>query len=235
MDLPIYYNLSEFIESYLVDFPKWNASNYVEYLEFLHDEYEKLALAVDNMEEFIFEYFPYDDIYLNIEIDQNLMNVFLIQNPEIDGNISIGQQFLQLMDIDKNFVYQFLGMNFYKILQFVDNERIKISLTTNETDSPELDFSNNTDKVKLIMLEKLGVIDYIKSIQTKPDTISHTSEILSTFTGIPPKTLNTYLSPMIRPHRDDDEKNSPYKNPENREIAERELIKLKIKNIDANR
>ena len=103
------------------------------------------------------------------------------------------------------------------------------------TETPELDFSDNTDKVKLIMLEKLGVIDYIKTIQTKPETISHTSEILSTITGIPTKTLNTYLYPMIRLHRDDDDKNSPYKNPENREKAERELIKLKIKNIDANR
>ncbi|MBL1219373.1 hypothetical protein JET18_00865 [Chryseobacterium sp. L7] len=101
-------------------------------------------------------------------------------------------------------------------------------------DNPEVDFSDNSDKVKLIMLERLGIINYIKTIQTKPDTISHTSEILSAITGIDSKTLNSYLYPMLKPCRDDDDKNSPYKNPENLEKAERELIKLKIKNIHAN-
>lgn len=128
-----------------------------------------------------------------------------------------------------------------KIIENDINESLKLEVfersendysgKVGQTEIPELDFSNNTDKVKLIMLEKLGVIDYIKTIQTKPETISHTSEILSTITGIPSKTLNTYLYPMIRPHRDDDDKNSPYKNPENCQKAERELIKLKIKNI----
>lgn len=164
MEMPIYYNLSDFKESYLIDFPKWDVSNYLEYLDLLHDEYEKLALAVDDEEKYIFEYFPYDDIFMNIEIDQNLMNVFLIQNPDIDGNISIGQQFLQLMDIDKNFVYQFLGMNFYKILQFVDNERIKISLTTNETDAPEPEPYTEKERgvnvpYKIALLDEMGVIE----------------------------------------------------------------------------
>lgn len=105
----------------------------------------------------------------------------------------------------------------------------------NKIDIPELDFSDNSDKVKLIILEKLGIIDYIKSIQSKPQTISHTSVILSAITGIESKTLNTYLYPMLRPHRDDDHKESPYKNPDNLLSAEKALHKFKIKNTDANR
>ena len=121
-------------------------------------------------------------------------------------------------------------------MQEVLNDRdVQDFIKNRNVAAPELDFSDNSDKVKLIMLEKLGVIKYIKSIQTKPETISHTSEILSAITGIPSTTLNSYLNPMIRPYRDDQDKNSPYKNPENLVKAEKELIKLKIKNIDANR
>lgn len=128
---------------------------------------------------------------------------------------------------------------FFLLYQFQRQLRNKIEevkkSTTNKTfEILEHDFSDNSDKVKLIMLEKLGIIDYIKTIQIKPDTISHTSEILSAITGIKSQTLNSYLYPMLRPYRDDNDKNSPFNNPENLAIAQRELIKLKIKNLDAD-
>lgn len=122
-----------------------------------------------------------------------------------------------------------------RILNFI-NEKIHSQTSTNiiSESVPEVDFSDNADKVKLIMLEKLGVIDYIRKIQMHPDKILHTSEILSSFTGISSKTLNSYLNPMLQSYRNDNDKNSPYKNQDNVEKAERELVKLKIKNIDAN-
>ena len=106
--------------------------------------------------------------------------------------------------------------------------------TTEQIETPENDFSDNDDKVKLIILEKLGVIDYIKTIQTKPETISHTAEILSSFTGITSKTLYTYLRPMISPIPDKSDKNSPYKNSENEYLANKSIQKLKIKNQNTN-
>lgn len=102
-----------------------------------------------------------------------------------------------------------------------------------ENEIPEYDFSDNEDKVKLIILEKLGVIDYIKSIQQKPEVISHTAEILSSFTGIKSNSLYSYLRPMISPQRDDSDKNSPYKNADNLLNANRQIHDLKIN--DANK
>ena len=56
--------------------------------------------------------------------------------------------------------------------------------TATEVGTPENDFSDNEDKVKIIILEQLGIIDFIKSKQQKSETISHTAEILSSITGI---------------------------------------------------
>ena len=139
----------------------------------------------------------------------------------------------------KNFQY-----SIKKIFNFVNDILRKIEPSNNITkepeptyqiETPEFDFSETDDKVKLIILEKLGIIDYIKTIQTKPETISHTAEILSSFTGINSNTLYTYLRPMICPERDDDDKNSPYKNTENIYKANNKITNFKIKkNINAN-
>lgn len=200
------------------------------------------------------------DYRIDIEIiDKYIDNDF----PEFlkDGYFGIIQNYLSVYVSDEELIERYCTayynnemersnkraglIKYEKIIEFIKSEielekkileRFQPQQTTApELGNPELDFSDNSDKVKLIMLEKLGIIEYIKTIQTKPNTISHTSEILSAITGIETKTLNTYLYPMLRPYRDDEDKNSPYKNPENLEKAERELIKLKIKNTNANR
>ena len=131
------------------------------------------------------------------------------------------------------------------ILSFIENlietEKINLLRYSNsanptikiENEIPVNDFSENDDKIKLIVLEKLGVIDYIKSIQQKPEVISHTAEILSSFTGIKSNSLYSYLRPMISPQRDDSDKNSPYKNADNLLKANRQIHDLKIN--DANK
>jgi hypothetical protein len=133
-----------------------------------------------------------------------------------------------------------------EILRIIDNEirdekekqnllRLQSNQPQQPITAPELDISDNSPKERIIILEKLGIINHIKNIQKDPNTISHTSEILSAITGIKSKTLNTYLHPMLQPNRDDTDKNSPYYNPDNLLNANKTLQNLKIKNTDANR
>ncbi len=116
----------------------------------------------------------------------------------------------------------------------IEKEKIRVAMmqplqsAQPQLAAPEFDFSDISAKERLIIAEKLGIIDYIKTIQTKPYVISHTSEILSALTGINSKTLNTYLNPMLQPVRDDSHKDSPYKNPSNSLNAEKVIRKLKI-------
>lgn len=107
-----------------------------------------------------------------------------------------------------------------------NEELIDDKIANNNT---EQDFSNNENKEKVILLEKMGIIDFIKEKQSNPNNIKQTAEILSSFTGIKSATLYSYLRPMLSPHRDDKDKNSPYKNPENLQRANKTLHKLPIK------
>ncbi len=169
------------------------------------------------------------------DIEPNYLNFISHINGEIEkfyphNNNSVESNFI-IENLNK--IREFLNVNILTLGMEITNNNIKNSLTLNNNTLPEYDFSDNEDKVKLIILEKLGVIDYIKSIQQKPETISHTAEILSTFTGIKSESLYTYLRPMICNVRDDKDKNSPYSNADNLPKANRQILKLKI--IDANR
>jgi hypothetical protein len=146
-----------------------------------------------------------------------------------------------LIEYLKTYTYSFFFPDYeiskHRIYNFIENE---ILITTkdiknkseSEIENIEFDFSENNDKVKLIILEKLGVIDYIKSIQQKPEIISHTAQILSAFTGIKSDNLYSYLHPMISPIRDDNNKNSPYKNTDNLLKANKQIDNLKINNTN---
>ena len=166
---------------------------------------------------------------INILNDEIINTLTINKNPTIEDEeeimvlkCSIEKSNISLIDVIKE-IHK-------KISEFNTNTNHTQKI---ENEIPEYDFSDNEDKVKLIILEKLGVIDYIKSIQQKPEVISHTAEILSSFTGIKSNSLYSYLRPMISPQRDDSDKNSPYKNADNLLKANRQIHDLKIN--DANK
>lgn len=123
----------------------------------------------------------------------------------------------------------------------IEKEKVKLVMMQSQQSAatefaqPEFDFSDTAPKERLLIAEELGIIDYIRQIQTRAEVITHTSEILSALTGIKSTTLNTYLNPMLQPIRDDGHKDSPYRNPSNKLNADKVIQKLKIKSKDASR
>ena len=192
---------------------------------------------------------------LNNEIEKTISNFYIDDIEVLIENIkfSLNRDFfkIKLESLKKNTLISYeneinlMQNELIGILSFTENlietEKINLLRYSNnanptikiENEIPVNDFSENDDKIKLIILEKLGVIDYIKSIQQKPEVISHTAEILSSFTGIKSNSLYSYLRPMISPQRDDSDKNSPYKNADNLLKANRQIHDLKIN--DANK
>lgn len=277
MEIPIYNNLKDFKENYLIDYSEKENTNFFKYLNQLHRNYiiiqatfeiNNFCLSIINniFEEFnkILKEFESTKITNNEYIlneKKSLINKYL---KELEKNVkeyNLNEYYKEAIDNIKKYPSNYnreefeliletlheICDNFTDIIEFINekiqDEKINLLRYSNNTNTnptlkieneiPEYDFSDNEDKVKLIILEKLGVIDYIKSIQQKPATISHTAEILSTFTGIKSGSLYTYLRPMICPVRDDYDKNSPYSNAENLPKANRQILKLKI--IDANK
>lgn len=275
MKIPIYENLRDFKENYLIDYAEQTNTKFIKYLNQLHNNYKIIEhiFQINNTILLIIN-FSYKELNYKLKkyestkiaIYENAINEIKSGiNKEIrtlEKNIkdyNLNEFYIEAINIIKKYPSEYnydeleliiqtlhkIRDNFTDIIEFIDekiqDEKINLLRYSNNTNTnqkieneiPEYDFSDNEDKVKLIILEKLGVIDYIKSIQQKPATISHTAEILSTFTGIKSKSLYTYLRPMICPVRDDNDKNSPYYNAENLPKANRQILKLKI--IDADK
>lgn len=239
MKFSTYFNLTDFKNNYLEDY-NLDDGDYYDYSGFLlclQLWYEDWLENFTNTNEEIFSPDFKFDVLSGLIPNENLLNVYC-DEMNINKSLSLADKLKIINEGNWYALYMFLILNFEEIIKFIERERRRffVENTNNEpVENPENDFSDNSDKVKLIILEKLGVIDYIKTIQTKPEIISHTSEILSAITGIGSKTLNTYLYPMLRQYPDKTDPNSPYKNPENLLDAEKTIHKLKVKNTDANR
>lgn len=126
-----------------------------------------------------------------------------------------------------------------EILKFIEieiakeNEKLKfpkIGFTRplDVSEIPELDFSDTLPLERMILLEKLGVIKYIQSLQSDPLNQSHTALILSSICGIPQGTIKKNIGVMLGTNKNDDDKNSPYKNTKNSELANRKFQKFVI-------
>jgi hypothetical protein len=277
METPIYENLRDFKENYLIDYAEQTNTKFIKYLNQLHRNYKIIEhiFQINNSILFMINY-SYNELnYKFKKYESTKLAIYENAINEIKSGINdnvktleknikdyhLNEFYNEAINIIKKYPSEYnydeleliiktldeIRDNFTDIIEFIDekiqDEKINLLRYSNNTNTnptqkieneiPEYDFSDNEDKVKLIILEKLGVIEYIKSIQQKPATISHTAEILSTFTGIKSGSLYTYLRPMICNVRDDKDKNSPYNNAENLPKANRQILKLKI--IDANK
>ena len=100
--------------------------------------------------------------------------------------------------------------------------------TKENTETPEIDYSNTPPLERMIILEKLGIIKYIQSIQKDSKNEKETARILSSFTGINTGTVAKNLGVMLGHKKNDSDKNSPYNNPKNQQLADNKLINFNI-------
>lgn len=90
---------------------------------------------------------------------------------------------------------------------------------------PSPDFSEDTDnKEKLILLNELGVIDFLKSKAPFNTSVNALATALSGILGIKQKTLQSYLNPMLNPTAG--QRNNPYENKELEQKARQKLISI---------
>ena len=90
------------------------------------------------------------------------------------------------------------------------------------------DHTSLSIKQKLIVLQQLGIIDYIKSIQTTSENITHTSQIIAYIIEGKEKTIKSYLNPMLTEAEGNFSNNNPYNVPQNKIEANKALSKMKI-------
>ena len=173
-----------------------------------------------------------NDCKIKYESNKNLFSEWfnlLLNTPKIDIDTKINEG-----------TFYFFETEILEITQFIDRkieqEKTKIQIlnyksyesTIKEIETPEIDYSNTPPLERMIILEKLGIIKYIQSIQKDSKNEKETARILSSFTGINTGTVAKNLGVMLGHKKNDSDKNSPYNNPKNQQLADNKLINFNI-------
>lgn len=87
----------------------------------------------------------------------------------------------------------------------IKDKKIKVK----EVKVPLLDLSNSKGTEKIVMLQKLGIIDFLKEKQPFIQSTNKLAEVLSGITGEKAETIQSYINPMVSPGTS--QKNNPMK------------------------
>ncbi|MDG4946848.1 hypothetical protein NMK71_10510 [Weeksellaceae bacterium KMM 9713] len=129
------------------------------------------------------------------------------------------ESLLESLDREHNLIKEYLQFEKFKLKNNY--------LSTTTQNEVFIDHSDTSTKEKLIILDKLGVLDYLNSQLRKPNTNLHLSEILSSIVGVTTEVLNTYINPLRNGNLYD--KNNPYYNEGNEIGALKRMKDFKLK------
>lgn len=88
-----------------------------------------------------------------------------------------------------------------------------------------IDYSDSTPKQKLIALNELGIIKFLRDTEPFNENISKMSEALSLITGIKADNLRSSITPMMQ--ENNIQRNNPYNNKNNVSEVVKKLIEIK--------
>lgn len=190
------------------------------------DFYNYLILLKGVYTKFISEQKPIT-IKLGLKIDAKNKTdgqVFKIENNNLDVTVDPNDEVYKLI-FQQSAILKFIEIEIAK-----ENERLKMPkmLISPIVDEPENDYSDTIPLERMILLEKLGVIKYIQSLQFDDRNEKKTAEILSSICGINSGTIAKNLGVMLGSKKNDKDGNSPYKNPKNLQLAQKKLDKFPI-------
>lgn len=109
-------------------------------------------------------------------------------------------------------------------IKFIENWIEQKKLVTNEIEIPLIDLSDSSAKEKIIFLEKLGVIDFLRNKQPFNTSTNILANVLSAITGEKSGTLQPYVSAMIS--KNFDSKNHPMNSNETVKRVQSNLINI---------
>ncbi len=138
----------------------------------------------------------------------------------------IESEIKQITFLSENFdntnYHQDLKLGFEKKLKFLQKKKDKYYYNA---DSREiLDLSDTSAKEKIVFLNELKIIDFLKKNSEFSTSTNKIATLLSAITGEKAETLQSYLNPMA--NKFVDQKNNPY---ENEKLVKK--VKVKIASI----
>lgn len=88
-----------------------------------------------------------------------------------------------------------------------------------------IDYSNSTPPQKIIALNELGIIKYLRQTEPFKGNITSLGQVISLFTGLNAANVRSSITPMLNEYNV--QRNNPYKNDKNVKQIRKKLIEIK--------
>ena len=160
--------------------------------------------------------------YKKVYVDTKLIDFAKLEIPYLTNN-TCNVMFRMLNKINKKRVSD----STKKKLDFLENKFKSLDTLLQQTEPEPFDLSDTSAVEKIIYLNELGIIDFLK---TKPEFMGSTNlmaTILSAITDVKASTLQTSLNRLN--NNDTDDKNHPYRTKTTVERVRQTLIDKNIK------
>ena len=145
-----------------------------------------------------------------------ILNEFAIGKLDFDYGVC-SNTIVNILDINLKLRYNYL-LERLIVLGYDMEGILDIDRSTQPRISPfesEIDLSDNNAKEKLIFMNELGVIEYLRANYRKANLSNNKlAQLLSSFTGVKPATMQSYLNPILNSEERIDQHNNPYNNTE---------------------
>ncbi|CAL65249.1 hypothetical protein [Christiangramia forsetii] len=106
-----------------------------------------------------------------------------------------------------------------RIIDFLEKEFFENDMhILLEDDIPQIELNTSNMSEKIVYLEELGVIDFLKSLEPFNTSTNALAHAVSSFTGIKPSTVQSYLNPM----------NNSTLNQKNNPLTKKRLEKIRL-------
>ena len=146
-----------------------------------------------------------------------ILNEFRIGKLDFDHGIS-DTSTTTIIEVNLKLRYNYL-LERLTNLGYNTEGMLDIDRATQSKISPiesEIDLSENNGKKRVIFMYELGIIQYLKDHYKKANLSNNKlAQLLSSFTGIKPDTLQSYVNPLLNHEDRVNQRNNPYSNQEN--------------------
>lgn len=150
--------------------------------------------------------------FLNEELQ--LLNTFIYEKDYIiDKELNYVHPIkIKTFGFEKRSINELIGFEMVKKIEFSQKKKIEfiktkieiqqkgiIDKSNNKSLKNEIyiDYSDNTDAEKIVFMNELGIVDYLRQKQPFNTSTNKLAEVISAFTGIKQTTAQSYLNPIL--------------------------------------
>lgn len=195
--MKLYFSSNDFINSFNTDFEDFkNVYPDADMNGFITVNISFYRVCIENTE------------YVTLETGEAIIKSELLGTnsiPEILQKISNSQKVVD--EVKRKQAY----FSFNAILNFLTTKLNQIDQKEIPDNIPLMDFSNAKGTEKIVMLQQLGILDFLKTQQPFIQSTNKLAEVLSGITGENATTIQSYINPMNDARND--QKNNPMAKP----------------------